>query len=204
MNLLARVALAVPVILAFSASVEAADDFAIRDGDTVAFLGDSITAARVYGKHIENYTLLRYPDRKVRFINVGQGGDTAAGGLARLERDVFNNRVTLLTVAYGVNDIGWGVYADEAHRQTYLESIRSIVRACRERGVRVYICSAAITGENPDTAENSFLQKMCDAGLAIAQEEGGGTIDVMRTMRDIQRRVLKYNEGRPADQQETL
>src|SRR5438270_8425694 len=88
-----------------------ADDFAIRDGDTVVFLGDSITAARTYGKIIENYTLLRYPDRKVRFINAGHGGDTAEGGLARLDRDVFARGATLLTVAYGVNDIGWGLKA---------------------------------------------------------------------------------------------
>ena len=158
-----------------------AEDFAIRDGDTVGFLGDSITAARTYGKHI----LLRYPDRKIRFINLGIGGDTAAGGLKRLERDVFDNSVTLLTVAYGVNDIGWGLKADDEHRQLYLDSIRGIVTACKKRGVRVLICSAAITSAPPDKAENDFLQQMCDAGLAIAREEGGETIDVQRTMRDI-------------------
>ena len=45
-----------------------ADDFALRDNDTVVFLGDSITAARTYGKLIENYTLLRFSERRVRFI----------------------------------------------------------------------------------------------------------------------------------------
>src|SRR5512138_3115564 len=72
------------------------EDFALRDGDTVVFLGDSITAAQSYGKTIENYTLLRYPGRKVRFINAGQGGDTAAGGLARLDKDVFDRGATVL------------------------------------------------------------------------------------------------------------
>ena len=48
-------------------------DFALRDGDTVVFLGDSITAARTYGKIVENYTLLRFPDRKVHFLNAGLG-----------------------------------------------------------------------------------------------------------------------------------
>src|SRR5215211_7723135 len=79
-------------------------EHALRDGDTVVFLGDSITAARTYGKIIEDYTLLRFPERKVRFLNAGWGGDTAAGGLKRLERDVFALGATVLTVAYGVND----------------------------------------------------------------------------------------------------
>ena len=88
------------------APLPATADFAIRDGDTVVFLGDSITAARDYGKTIENYTLLRYPERKVRFVNAGWGGDTASGGAARLERDVLSKGATLVTVAYGINDKG--------------------------------------------------------------------------------------------------
>src|SRR5205823_11476968 len=131
-----RLLLAMLSLLALTPAARA-EDFAIRDGDTVVFMGDSITAARVYSKIIENYTLLRFPERKVRFINVGQGGDTAAGGLKRLERDVFAHKVTLLTVAFGVNDIGWGVRADEEHKKLYLDSIRGIVEECTKRGVCV-------------------------------------------------------------------
>src|SRR5262245_9272788 len=105
-------------------------EFALRDGDTVVFLGDSITAARTYGKIVENYTLLRFPGRRVRFVNSGWGGDTAAGGLARLERDVFRHRATVLIVAYGINDIGWGLKADADHKQKYLDSVRGIVAEC--------------------------------------------------------------------------
>ncbi len=182
-----------------------AEEFALKDGDTVVFLGDSITAAQSYGKTIENYTLLRYPYRKVRFINAGQGGDTAAGGLARLEKDVFSRGATVLTVAYGVNDIGWGVKADAEHRQKYLESIREIVRRCHEKKVRVFICSAAITGADPDKAEKDFLQSMCDEGLAAAKELGGGTIDLQRDMRAIQRRLLEANKHlQPKESPHTL
>lgn len=181
-----------------------AQEFAIRDGDVVGFLGDSITAERTYGKLIENYTLLRFPERTVRFVNLGIGGDTAAGGLERLERDVFDRGVTLLTVAYGINDIGWGTKADDEHRQRYLDSIRDIVRECSERGVRVFICSAAVTASDPDKSENDYLQRMCDEGLAIAREEGGGAIDVQRTMREAQRRVRQANEGQPSEKHESL
>jgi lysophospholipase L1-like esterase len=186
------------------ASAASGQEFAIRDGDVVGFLGDSITAERTYGKLVESYTLLRFPERKVRFLNLGIGGDTAAGGLARLERDVFDRGVTLLTVAYGINDIGWGTKADDEHRQLYLDSIRSIVRKCRERGVRVFICSAAVTAADPDKSENDYLQKMCDDGMSAAREEGGGVIDVQRTMREAQRRVREANEGQPPEKRESL
>lgn len=170
------------------------DTFALRDGDTVVFLGDSITAARIYGKIIENYTLLRYPDRRIRFINAGWGGDTAAGGLARLERDVFSKSATVLTVAYGVNDIGWGMKADAEHKALYLKSIEGIVTACKARGVRVFLCSAAVTGADPFKSESDFLVSMCDEGMAIARNHGEHSIDVNRAMREIQKRVWTARE----------
>lgn len=184
-------------------SAVAAEGFAIRDGDTVVFLGDSITAARTYGKIVENYTLLRFPERKVRFVNAGFGGDTAAGGLKRLERDVFQQGATLLTVAYGLNDIGWGVYADDEHKQRYLDSIRDIVAECVRRGVRVYICSAAVTAEDPAKSETGYLQRMCDEALALARSGGGQTIDVQRGMREIQSRVWAVNAAVKEEKQKT-
>ena len=58
MNRLCR---AIALLLSFHATTAARAEFALGDGDTVVFLGDSITAARTYGKIIENYTLLRFP-----------------------------------------------------------------------------------------------------------------------------------------------
>ena len=179
-------------------------EFALRDGDTVVFLGDSITAARTYSKIVENYTLLRYPDRKVRFINSGWGGDTAAGGFTRLERDVFRHGATVLIVAYGVNDIGWGTKADAEHKLIYLDGIRGIVEQCKARGVRVYIGSVAVTAENPDSAEHGFLQTMCDEGMALARSLGEHSIDIARTMRSIQRMVVAANASSKPEGKSTL
>ncbi len=194
---LARLVLLLSLTLG-SASTVRADEFALRDGDTVVFLGDSITAARAYGKIIENYTLLRYPDRKVRFINAGVGGDTAAGGLKRLDRDVLAHKPTVVTVAYGVNDIGWGTKADAAHKKAYLDGIRGIVEACTKQKVRVYICSAAATAEDPAKAEDGFLQKMCDEGMELSRSLGGNAIDVQRAMRGVQKKIWAAN-ARVAD-----
>jgi lysophospholipase L1-like esterase len=180
-------------------------DFAVHDGDTVVFLGDSITAEGTYAKVIENYTLLRYPDRKATFINAGHGGETAAGGLARLQTAVFDRGATLLTVAYGINDIGWGGKADAEHRQTYLDSIRAIVAACKEHHVRVFICSCAATASDPNKSEGDFLQKMCNDGMQISRDSGEGAIDILGTMRGIQKKIWAANAKEPDEKKhETL
>jgi lysophospholipase L1-like esterase len=177
-----------------SALTARADDFALREGDTVVFLGDSITAARGYTRIVEHYTLMRYPERRVRFVNAGKGGDTASGAVLRLERDVFSRGATVVTVAFGVNDIGWGMKADAEHKQQYLEGIRTIIERCQARKVRVFICSPAITAEAPDKSESGFLQKMTDEGMTLARSLGAGAIDLQRGMRQVQRRILDAND----------
>ncbi|MEO8350146.1 MAG: alpha/beta hydrolase fold domain-containing protein [Chthoniobacteraceae bacterium] len=173
-------------------------EFALVDEDKLAFLGDSITAARGYTKIVEHYTLMRFPERKIRFVNAGQGGDTVAGSLDRLERDVFSKGATVVTVVFGVNDIGWGMKADAEHRQRYLDGIRQLIERCRDRRVRPIVCSPAITAEDPDKAESGFLQKMADEGLSVARSLGAQTIDLQRGMREIQRRIIEAN-GRESD-----
>ena len=47
------------ILLCLAGPVRAAlPDYLLRDGDTVAFLGDSITAARGYTRIVEHYTLM--------------------------------------------------------------------------------------------------------------------------------------------------
>lgn len=170
-------------------------DFELKDGDRVVFLGDSITAAHRYDRIVENYTLLRFPSRRVQFFNAGKGGDTATGAVARLEKDVFARKPTVLLVAFGTNDIGWGMKADEEHKQQYLSGIRAIIERAKQRSIRVFICSAAISNQEPDKAETGFLQSMCDEGLSLAKSLGAGAIDVQRPMREVQRRLAGTNAG---------
>jgi lysophospholipase L1-like esterase len=181
--------------IALGAEATVAGDYQLRDSDRVVFLGDSITAARTYTKIVENYTLLRFPQRRLAYFNAGIGGDTAAGALARLNRDVFSRGATVLFVCFGLNDIGWGLHADDEHKERYLSSLRKIIDECRERNIRVFICSSPVTAEDPDKSEAGYLQAMCDEAFTMAKASGGGTIDVQRPMREIQRRVLAMNKN---------
>lgn len=105
--------------------------FRLQDGDTVVFYGDSITEQKLYTSDIENYALTRYPDRHVRFINSGVGGDTVHGGWAgpidlRLARDVLAYRPTMLTIMLGMND-GYYRPFDPGIETTYEVGYRQIV-----------------------------------------------------------------------------
>lgn len=87
----------------------------------MAFLGDSVTHgafectdggsgcifdfAAVYHNRLRLMISQKYAWIPVSVINAGVAGDTAAGGLERLERDVISRRPDLCVVCYGLNDV---------------------------------------------------------------------------------------------------
>ena len=105
--------------------------FALRDGDRVVFYGDSITEQRLYTTDIEEYVLTRFPERNIRFINSGVGGDKVSGGWAgpvdlRLRRDVYAYQPTMITMMLGMND-GYYRPLDPGIFSTYADGYRRIV-----------------------------------------------------------------------------
>ena len=83
------------------------DNFVLRKGDRIIFLGDSITEQQLYTNYVEAYLASRYPELKLTFFNAGWGGDTAPGGCNRLDRDVLALKPDVVTICYGMNDGGY-------------------------------------------------------------------------------------------------
>lgn len=94
---------------------------------TVGFLGDSITqgcfeigrthdgAIRPVYDAAEGYPhkftdLLRelYPAAQINLINAGYSGDTAEGGLKRVDRDLLRFEPDMAVVCFGLNDVAQG------------------------------------------------------------------------------------------------
>jgi lysophospholipase L1-like esterase len=94
--------IAIPLL----ASAEPVAEF--RDGDTVCFLGDSITRGGLYHSFIQLFHATRYPTRRVSFFNAGRSGDAAPQTLKRLGWDVLERKPTVATVMLGMNDMGGG------------------------------------------------------------------------------------------------
>ena len=96
-----------------------------HEGVTIAFLGDSVTQGcfelykkgehgietvfdkkNSYEMHLFDMLATLFPNVTVNIINAGISGDTTAGGLARVERDVTRHQPDLCVVCFGLNDCG--------------------------------------------------------------------------------------------------
>ena len=128
------------LIASSSASLNAQDlamqNLAIKDGDTVVFYGDSITALHFYTRFVEEFTLTRYPTLHIRFVNAGVPGDATYGGYAgtmqqRVQRDVTAFHPAMITVMLGMNDGGYVTMTpqiDSAFRKGYNDLLDTLTR----------------------------------------------------------------------------
>ena len=126
--------------------------------EAVVFLGDSITGG--HGLPLE----ATFPHRlgaalDLRVRNAGISGDTTAGGLARIEKDVLAYRPKLVVVELGANDAFRRVPVE-----TSLDNLRAIVRRARQDGAGVLLLHLRL----PTFGSDAYRQGL----RRIAREEG--------------------------------
>lgn len=107
----------------------------LKDGDTVVFLGDSITHQCLYTQYVEDYFYTRFPKLNVRFHNAGVGGARARDALDRFDRDVAAYKPKYVTVLLGMNDGTYQPYDDKTF-QTYRADMKELIGRIREIGAK--------------------------------------------------------------------
>jgi lysophospholipase L1-like esterase len=90
-------------------------NLAIQDGQTVVFIGDSITdcgrratAAPLGNGYVSMAVALvaaKYPQRGITFINEGIGGDVSTGLRERWDDDLLVHKPDWVSVLIGINDL---------------------------------------------------------------------------------------------------
>jgi lysophospholipase L1-like esterase len=98
----------------------------LQDGDSVVFLGDSITHQCLYTQYIEDYYYTRFPNRRIHFHNSGVGGDRASDALLRFDDDVAAFKPKYVTILLGMNDGGYRGY-DQGIFDTYQKGMSEIL-----------------------------------------------------------------------------
>ena len=146
-------------------------EIAVKDGEKIAFLGDSITQG---GMGPTGYVSLVIHGLKTCGINataVGAGisGHKSNDMLARLQRDVIDKKPHWVTVSCGVNDVWHGEKG--VALEPYKQNLAQIVEKCQAAGIKVMLLTATMITENPRDANNQKLAAYNDFLRELAKEK---------------------------------
>lgn len=189
--------------LAWVASPGISAEPALRPGDLVAVIGDSITEQKLYSIYIEQYLLLCQPAENLMAMQFGWSGERASRLVPRVNNDVLTFKPTVVTTCYGMNDGNYRPVEPstlDAYRQPMTEAVRKL----KAGGVRVIVVGSPGVvdpksfnrpGANAD-AYNQTLAALRDVAREVAAAEGVLFADVHAVMMDA---MTKAKAARGAD-----
>jgi lysophospholipase L1-like esterase len=105
-----------------------------KNNDRICFMGNSITHGGRYHSYIYLYYVTRFPQLHLSYVNCGISGDVASGMFGRLQKDIYDNNPTVVTLSAGMNDVNRGLYSTkklvenaEVKKQSAIESYKKNV-----------------------------------------------------------------------------
>ncbi len=185
--------------------------FLIQDGQTVVLIGDSITdcgrrdASFPFGsgyvKMVIDLITARYPDRKIRYINEGIGGDVSIGLRGRWHDDVLVHNPDWLSVMIGINDIHRTFSPNEADRvpvEMYRDAYdHCLARTAEETDARIILMDPFyISQESDQISLRAQVLELIPQYIAVVREMAEKYNALHVPLHDIFQEQLKY---RPAD-----
>jgi lysophospholipase L1-like esterase len=112
-----------------------------------------------------------YPERAIRVINAGVGGNKVGDMVARLERDVLVHRPDWVTLSVGINDV-WHGMVPEWGTGHALVAVRGGVGMLAERitrtGARLILLPPTVIEEDPslkETGVSPLTERPCARSL---------------------------------------
>lgn len=159
----------------------------IKPNDRVVFLGDSITAQRLYTKYIEDYFTATHPDMKVTFVNAGVGGDRSSAALNRVQKDVIEQKPTVVTICFGMNDAAYRRTVDMKGLDVFKDGLSKLIATIRSQtNARVVLLTTTCVddkGHDWLKGYNITLTRFVAETKKVAAKEGVPVIDLYRPMR---------------------
>ena len=160
--------------LAILSCVSAAcGDVAVKSGDAIAFLGDSITQQGNNGPGGYIHLVidgLKAAGVEARPIAAGISGHKSNNMLARVDKDVIAKQPQWMTLSCGVNDVWHG--ANGVPLDAYMTNITALVDKVDAAGIKVMILTATMITEDPAAENNKKLAPYNDFLRQLAKERG--------------------------------
>jgi len=144
---------------------------AVKNGEKIAFLGDSITAA---GRRKGGYcqlvlSALKDQGIEAKPVFAGIGGHKSNQMLARLERDVLRHKPDWMTLSCGVNDVWHGKRGVDL--KSYKKNITEIVNKAQAAEVNVVLLTSTMIREDQGNDLNQKLSPYNAFIRALAKEK---------------------------------
>lgn len=179
----------------------------LEDGDTLVFLGDSITHQCLYTQYVEDYFYTRYPQTRIHFHNAGVGGDRAIDALIRLDRDVALLKPKYVTILLGMNDGRYTKFEQQIFA-TYEKDMTTLLERLSDMGAEAIPMTptmfdsraARIRDKNPsrevrNTYYNGVLAYYGSWLREQAQQRGLGFVDMYSPLNNLTFQARKKEPG---------
>jgi len=117
-------------------------------GDSIAY-GWDVAEKHSYRQVLKRLLEAKYPDRKWQIFNRGVPGDTALGGINRMERDVGKIKPDLVLVGFGLNDAQMALFNERLFTpEKHKEYMRKILHYLRDEiGCEVWFLTTTLVDE---------------------------------------------------------
>ena len=190
-------AMVLGTVLCLNTAFGRAEGIEVKDGQKIAFLGDSITQ---FGNNTPaGYVRLVISGLEANGINTtyipaGISGQKSNDMLGRVGRDVINKKPDWMTLSCGVNDVWHG--AKGVPLDDYKKNMTAIVDKAQAAGIKVMILTSTMIREDATNGENQRLVVYNDFLRALAKEKSCLLADLNA---DMQAAVHAAGGGKPGD-----
>jgi len=160
-------------------------EICIKNGDAIAFMGDSITAQG--NRNPAGYVNLVMKGLKIcgvsaKKIPAGIGGHKSVQMNERLDRDVISRKPQWMTFSCGVNDVWHDRKGTGVPLEKYKTLVSDIFDRCAAAGIQVIVFTATMITEDPEAKENKKLAAYNDWLRAEAKRRSLRLADLSAAM----------------------
>lgn len=153
----------------------------------IVFFGDSITDAdrdrddpddlgKGFVLFAANKLRLLYPDKEIKILNRGVGGDRTADLLARIDKDVVNEKPDAVVMLIGINDVWRRFDAGEiTTEEQFRDNYRTLVNTVVSTGAKLILIQPFVL----DVSSKQNFRPYVDAFNKIIREIAGGEIPLV-------------------------
>lgn len=195
-------------VFATFSMLKAQDVAPFKDGDRIAFVGNSITDGGHFHSYVWLYYMTHFPDMRITCYNVGIGGDVSKQIARRFDTDVLSRKPTVITLSWGMNDTGYMEWLRSDAKQTFKSRLDTSIKYYRQVEAKllklpnirkVLIASSpydeftAATPNNLYKGKSAALLQVAEFQEAAAKKNNWDFIDLNRPMTEINRREQEKN-----------